>query len=94
MAFAGGESTGEAHEPDHDQDDRVGVAKIKIAATHLLQEKEHTDRYHNNGAAKTANGASLAVAVNLITHRRLTSRNALLSAAVHAVTEHENSHGN
>jgi hypothetical protein len=72
VAFGGSESTSETHEPDHDNDDRVGVAKIEVAATHFLQEKKHTNGHNNDGAAKATDGATLAVATNMIAHRCLT----------------------
>jgi len=93
MAFAGSEGTGETHEPNHDDDDRVGVAKIEKAAAHFLQEKEDADGYNNDGASKAANGATLAVAMKMIAHRCLNSRGSLLRAPVHPVSKHQDAHG-
>lgn len=76
MAFSGSKCTSEAHEPDHDNYNRVGVAKIEVAATHFLQEKKHTNGYYNDGASKAADGATLAVATNMIAHRCLTPEGA------------------
>lgn len=92
MPFVGSERTGKTHQPDHDDDDRVGIAEVEVAATHFLQEKKYADSYHNDWAAKTTKGATLAVAI-AITHRCVTSRRSLLRARIHPVSKHQDAHG-
>ena len=90
MALIGSEGAAEAHQSDDDYDDRIRVAEIEVAAAHFLQKKKNAYRHNDDGAAKAANGATLAVAMKMITHGYWSSRNSLLLAAVHAISEHQN----
>lgn len=69
MALGGDHGTGEAQQPDDDDNHRIGVAEVEKTAAHLLQKKKNAHRYDDDGAAKAANRATLAVAMNMITHR-------------------------
>ncbi len=89
MAFGGSESRGQANEPNDDDDNRIGVAEVEVAATHFGQEKKNSDSHDDNRAHKAANGATLTIATNAITHRCFPSRGRLLRLAVHPVAEHK-----
>lgn len=90
MAFGGSESRGQANESNDDDDNRIGVAEVEVAATHFRQKKKDADGYNDNRTHKAANGATLARATNTITHRCFPSRGRLLRLAVHPVAEHQN----
>jgi hypothetical protein len=92
MAFARSDSGCEADEPNHDDDDRIGVAEIEEASAHFRQKKEYADGYNDHGSHKAANGAALAGAMNSIAHLYPNSRRSLLFTAIHPVAEHQNAH--
>jgi hypothetical protein len=69
MALGGSERAGQAQKPYDNDDDGIGVAEIKVPATHFLKQKEHADRDKNNRASETAQSAALAVTTNVIAHR-------------------------
>lgn len=89
MAFGGSESRSQANQPNDDDDDRISVAEIEVAATHFRQKKKDTDSDNDNRTHKAANGATLTIATNAITHRCFPSRGRLLRLAVHPVAEHK-----
>ena len=68
MTFARSDSGREANQSNHDEDDRVGVAEVEVAAAHFRQQKKHADGHNDDGSHEAADGAALTVATNSIAH--------------------------
>jgi hypothetical protein len=68
MSFTRSRGGGETDETDHDEDDRVSVTEIEVAAAHFLQQKKYADGDHYDGPHEAADGATLAGATNTIAH--------------------------
>src|SRR5580704_17704427 len=94
MPLARSESRRETDDADYDEDDRVGVAEIKEAATHFRQQKENANGNNHDGPHEAADAATLAGATNAIAHLCSTSRRSLLRPAVDAIPKHQNSYTN
>ena len=94
MTFGRSHSRGETDQPNHDENDRVSVAEVKVAATHFRQEKKYTHGNNYDGAHEAADAATLASATNAIAHLCSTSRGSLLRPAVDAIPKHQNSYTN
>lgn len=92
MALARSERGCEADEPDYDDDDRVSVAEIEVAAAQFRKKKEYADGHNDHGTHEAADGAALAGAMNSIAHLCPNSRRSLLFTAIHPVAEHQNAH--
>jgi hypothetical protein len=92
MALTRSRGRRETDETDHDEDDRISVGEIEVAAAHFLEQKKHADGDHYDGPHESADGATLAGATNTIAHLSQTSRRSLLGLAVHAIPKHQNAH--
>src|SRR5580692_7343370 len=69
VAGHGSERRCEKNGADDDENDGIGVAEIKVAAAHLLEQEEHADGDDNRGAHERADRASRATAFGIVAHR-------------------------
>jgi hypothetical protein len=63
------ESGSEQNGADDDENYRIGVAEIKVAAAHLLEEEEDADGDDHRGTKQGADLASRAMASWIVAHR-------------------------
>jgi hypothetical protein len=63
------ESRGEKNGTDDDENYGIGVAEIKVAAAHLLEEEEDADGDDDRGPKQGADLASRAMASWIVAHR-------------------------
>src|SRR5262245_24442114 len=70
MAVHWRESRSEQNDADHDEQHRIGVADVKITASHFAQQKQDADRRYDNGTHEVADRAPRACASGRIAHLR------------------------
>jgi hypothetical protein len=69
VAIHRSERGSEKDRADDDKNHGIGVAEIKVAATHLLEEEEDADSDDDRGTEKGADRASRATASWVVAHR-------------------------
>src|SRR5207249_192033 len=66
---------GQADHSDDDENDRICIAERKIAAAHLVKEKEYADGNDDSRTHQPANRTLPACATDTVTHRKKPPKN-------------------